>query len=72
LTGDVKLEMLEGPTGGTKDATPKIKFLQVEKVPSLCEKADSEQKKDKKEKKCKLFQTLDSYLVDKDEDEEGS
>jgi hypothetical protein len=72
LTGDVKLEMLEGPTVGTKDATPKIKFLLVEKAPSLGEKAESEQKKDKKEKKCKLFQTLDSYLGEKDEEEEGS
>jgi len=68
LTGDVKLEMLEGPTVGTKDAHTKTKFLQVEKLPSPDEKPEPE-KEGKKEKKSKVYQTLNTLLGEAEEEE---
>ena len=52
MTGDVKVEMLEGPSVGA-DRIKKFKFNQVTKVIST--EAKSEKKsKEANEKKCKL------------------
>jgi hypothetical protein len=48
LTGDVKVEMLDGPTVGTKEGPLKFKFLQVKKLIDEEVKADSEKKEGKK------------------------
>ena len=69
LTGDVRVEMLEGPTVGTENAKQKFKFLQVVKVPSLDDKAEPEKKENKKEKQSKVYHTLTTLLGEPEEDE---
>ena len=58
LTGDVKVEMLDGPTVGTKERIKKFKFFQVKKLTDEEAKAEPENKEDKKQKKSKQFQSL--------------
>jgi hypothetical protein len=69
LTGDVKVEMLEGPTvGNTKKTTQKFKFAQVKKVTDKEEKAEPENKESKKPKKSSGFQDLNTWLADATQD----
>jgi len=69
LTGDVKVEMLEGPTvGNTKKTTQKFKFAQVKKVTDKEEKAEPENKESKKPKKSSGFQDLSGWLADATQD----
>jgi len=63
LTGDVRVDFLEGPTVGTKDGNNiKFKFNQVKKLSKKEPKAEPEKKEEKKEKKSKLLQTMHDYL----------
>jgi hypothetical protein len=63
LTGDVRVDFLEGPTVGTKDGTNiKFKFNQVKKLSKEAPKAEPEKKEEKKENKSKLLQTMHDYL----------
>ena len=69
LTGDVKVEMLEGPTaGGKKTKAQKFKFAQVKKVTDKEEKAEPENKESKKPKKSSGFQDLNTWLADATQD----
>ena len=61
LTGDVKVEMLEGPAVHTKGKVAKIKFAQVKKVTDKTEKAEPEKKESKKEKQ---FKNLGDWLAE--------
>jgi hypothetical protein len=61
LTGDVKVEMLEGPAVHTKRKVAKIKFNQVKKVTDKAEKAEPEKKESKKEKQ---FKNLGDWLAE--------
>ena len=61
LTGDVKVEMLEGPAVHTKGKVAKIKFAQVKKVTDNTEKAEPAKKESKKEKQ---FKNLGDWLAE--------
>jgi hypothetical protein len=63
LTGDVRVDFLEGPTVGTKDGNNiKFKFNQVKKLSKEIPKAEPGKKEEKKEKKSTLLQTMHDYL----------
>jgi sRNA-binding protein len=68
LTGDVKVEMLDGPTVGTKQRYAKFKFLQLTKVADEEPKAEPENKESKKPKKSSGFQDLNEWLADATQD----
>jgi hypothetical protein len=62
LTGDARVDFLEGPTVGTKDGhNIKFKFNQVKKLSKEAPKAEPEKKEEKKEKNpncCRLCTTI--------------
>ena len=63
MTGDVRVDFLEGPTVGTKDGRNiKFKFNQVQKLSKGEPKAEPKKKEEKKEKTSKLLQTMHDYL----------
>ena len=64
LTGDVKVEMRDGPTVGAKERYPKFKFLQVKKLTDEEAKAEPENKEGKKQKKSSAFQNLNEWLAE--------
>ena len=68
LTGDVKVEMLEGPTAGTGTKLQRFKFLQVSKVTIEEAKPEPENKEGTKLKKSRSFQNLNDWLAEATQD----
>ena len=70
MTGDVKVEMLEGPSAGagTRQKQQKFKFLQVSKVTIEEAKPEPENKDGPKRKKSNAFQSLNNWLAEATQD----
>ena len=68
LTGVVKVEMLEGPTAGTRTKAQRFKFLQVSKVTIEEAKPEPEKKEGTKLKKSRSFQNLNDWLLEATQD----
>jgi len=62
LTGGVRVEMLDGPTVGTKEGINKFKFLQVTKLTDEEAKPEPEKREDNKEKKSTKLHDLNEWL----------
>jgi len=58
LCGVASVEMLEGPTVGTKEGKLKFKFIQAHKLPSPDEKAEPENKEGEKQTKPKDIESM--------------